>query len=110
MENFNIADPGSFVKAQVYEVLRSIPDPELNVNILDLGLIYEVDVNQTDHSIRILMTLSSSHCPMGDAILKSVENAMEANFNNYVARVELTWEPVWNYDMITEEGLRQMGR
>lgn len=109
MDDFDITRADSFVKVRVYEVLRSIPDPELNVNILDLGLIYGVDVDEEIKTIKVLMTLSSSHCPMGDTILSSVKNALSVAFPEYQQKVELTWDPVWNYDMITSEGLRQMG-
>lgn len=110
MNDFNITDSSSFVKVNVMETLRTIPDPELNINIVDLGLVYGVDVNEATKQISVTMTLSSKHCPVGSAILKTVENCVAHNFSDYQVEVILTWEPVWNYDRITPEGLRQLGR
>ena len=108
MEDINITDSSSFLKINIIETLRTVPDPELNVNIIDLGLVYGVEVNEQEKMIRITMTLSSKHCPMGEAILSSVENALNEGYAGYKISVVLTWEPEWNYDKISEEGLRKL--
>ena len=108
MKTFDITDPSAGLKARIWETLRTIPDPELNVNIVDLGLIYGIDIS--GQQITITMTLSSKFCPMGDAILQSVENCLEHNYPEYAIKVVLTWVPEWGYDKITEEGLKLLGR
>ena len=108
MTSFNITDPTSFLKLEIVEALRTVIDPELNVNLIDLGLIYEIEVDDQAKTITVTMTLSSSHCPMGDAIMNSVKNCLEHNFKNYTAEIVLTWTPQWNYERISEEGLKQL--
>ncbi len=108
MINFDITDSNSFLKMEIVEALRTVIDPELNVNLIDLGLIYEVEIDDTQALIIVTMTLSSSHCPMGDAILQSVENCLEHQFKEYKPQVKLTWTPQWTYERISEEGLKQL--
>lgn len=108
METFDITDPSAGFKASVWEILRTIPDPELDVNIVDLGLVYAIDIE--GQQLKITMTLSSKFCPMGDAILQSVENCLEHHYPDYSIVVKLTWEPEWGYDKITAEGLSLLGR
>ncbi|WP_158280749.1 metal-sulfur cluster assembly factor [Pararcticibacter amylolyticus] len=108
MNSFNITDSSTFTRMNVMETLRTIPDPELNVNIIDLGLVYNVEVKEPEKEIIITMTLSSKHCPMGEAILQSVKNGVKHNFEDFSVEVNLTWEPQWGYDNITEEGLKQL--
>lgn len=110
MNDFNITDTTAFFRAGIMETLRQIPDPELNVNIVDLGLVYNVSAIEASKTISITMTLSSRHCPVGDTIVKSVENCMKRYYNEYTTEVNLVWEPEWHPDRITEEGLRQLGR
>lgn len=106
---FDLTDQQSFKKAQVMETLHLVIDPELQVNIIDLGLVYDVSIDEENKTITVIMTLSSSHCPMGSAILNSVKNCVESHFTDYEAITELVWEPVWSYESITEEGRRQLG-
>ncbi|KAA8484964.1 metal-sulfur cluster biosynthetic enzyme [Arcticibacter tournemirensis] len=108
MTNFDITNKSSFLNMEVTEALRTVIDPELHINIIDLGLVYDVSVNDSEKQIVVVMTLSSKYCPMGDAILNSVKNCLEHNFPAFSAEVKLTWEPEWSYDNITEEGLRQL--
>ena len=106
---FDLTDRQAFKKAQVIETLRLVIDPELQVNIIDLGLVYDVGIKEEEKAIKIIMTLSSPHCPMGNAILNSVKNCVESHFTDHEAVIELVWEPVWSYENITEEGRRQLG-
>lgn len=110
MKEFNITNTASFKELQIVESLRTVLDPELQINVIDMGLIYHIDADSDNNRIRIQMTLSSSHCPMGEAILKSVQNRIETDFPGSTAEVELVWEPQWTYENITEEGLKQLGR
>ncbi len=90
------------------EALYKVIDPELFVNVVDLGLIYEV-TSASGNAIRVLMTLSTPHCPMGEAITNGVRNALEIAFPDRVVRVDLTFDPLWSFEMLSEEGKRQLG-
>jgi metal-sulfur cluster biosynthetic enzyme len=108
MITFDSADPMSPYKIRIQETLRKVMDPELNINIVDLGLVYAIDVSETDMRITIDMTLSSQHCPMGEAILQSVSNCLEYAYMDCSVCVNLVWEPQWTFENITEAGLRQL--
>lgn len=109
MANFDITNPLSFLKEQMTETLRLVVDPELHINIIDLGLVYDIAINDAEKLVEIKMTLSSSYCPMGESILSAVKNCIEGHYAGYSARVDLVWEPVWSYDSITAEGKRLLG-
>lgn len=109
MENFSITDPLSFLKEQMMETLRLVIDPELHVNIIDLGLVYGIDIDADNKLVNIEMTLSSSYCPMGESIISAVKNCIEGHYEDYAAAVNLVWEPVWSYDNISDEGKRLLG-
>ncbi len=89
---------------EIYQLLKTVMDPEVNVNIVDLGLIYEIEYNEEQKTIKVIMTLSTRGCPLGDTILQNVQVVLEANHTGYKAVVELTWEPQWTPEMITEDG------
>lgn len=88
--------------------LMTVIDPELFVNIIDLGLVYEVRFPSVG-VIEVMMTLSTPHCPLGDAITGGVKNALSLAFPDQLIQVELVWDPPWGFDRITEEGKRQLG-
>lgn len=109
MESFDITDHLSFMKAEIVETLRLVMDPELHINIVDLGLVYKVEVDEPGKQIKVDMTLSSSYCPMGESIVSAVRNCIEGHYTGFTANVELVWDPVWSYDSITEEGKNLLG-
>ncbi len=109
MANFDITDPISFLKEEMMKTLRLVIDPELHINIIDLGLVYGIEISDSKKLVNIEMTLSSSYCPMGESIVSAVKNCIEGHYAGYVATVELVWDPVWSYDSITEEGKRLLG-
>jgi len=94
----------SITEKQILERLRTIPDPEVEVNIVDLGLIYAVKHYEKNKKVYILMTLSARGCPVGDTIMQHVETVAKAFLPEYEIEVELTWEPQWTPEMITPEG------
>jgi metal-sulfur cluster biosynthetic enzyme len=108
MKKFDITNAESILERQIQELLKTVLDPELHINIIDLGLVYDIAVSEPARLITITMTLSSRYCPMGDAILHSVKNCLEHSYDSYQVEVQLTWEPQWGYDRISEEGLRQL--
>lgn len=87
----------------LYEVL----DPELMVNIVDLGLVYDLEIPQPK-TLKVTMTLTTPHCPMGDAIQTGVRNVLEQEFPDFTIDIELTFHPAWNYDMVSSEGMQQL--
>lgn len=89
-------------KTDIIESLRSVKDPELEINIVDMGLIYGIAV-QADQ-ILIDMTLSSKGCPMGAGIVDSVRNCLGALYPSLAVEVRLVWEPAWTIGLINEEG------
>ncbi len=101
-------DPFAAELLKAQTALMQVIDPELYVNIVDLGLVYGVDFNDTAKA-KVTMTLSTPGCPMGDAITGGVENAMGAAFPDREIEVEVVWEPRWDYHLITDEGKAQMG-
>ncbi|MCD6556475.1 MAG: metal-sulfur cluster assembly factor [Bacteroidales bacterium] len=98
----------SITEKQILERLKTIPDPEVEVNIVDLGLIYEIHHNEDEKSIHIIMTLSARGCPVGDTIMQHVETVVKAFLTEYDVKVELTWEPQWTPEMITPDGKAQL--
>lgn len=88
----------------ILEILKTVIDPEVAVNVVDLGLIYEIHHNSAEKTIHVLCTLSSRGCPLGDVIMTNMEVVIANHFQGYDIKIELTWEPEWNPDMITEEG------
>ena len=109
MTSFDITDPLSFLKEQMMETLRLVIDPELHINIIDLGLVYGIEIVDVKKLAKIEMTLSSQYCPMGESIVSAVKNCIEGHYDGYAASVELVWEPVWSYDNISDEGKRLLG-
>lgn len=93
----------------IFELLKSVMDPEVAVNIVDLGLIYEVNLLEEDKQIHIVMTLSTRGCPLGDTIMQNVEVVIQANYPGYEVKVELVWEPEWTPELITKAGKEAIG-
>ncbi|HEX5165565.1 MAG TPA: metal-sulfur cluster assembly factor [Thermomicrobiales bacterium] len=92
----------------VREALREVYDPELGVNVVDLGLIYAIDVDGA--LVRVTMTLTTPGCPLHDTITEAVNEAV----GHYIPGVEgiqidLVWEPRWSPEMMTEAGRREIG-
>ncbi len=92
----------------IVRMLKTVYDPEIPVNIYDLGLIYNVDIDD-DKNVTITMTLTAPNCPAADFILDDVRFKLESvpNIKNVV--VNLTFEPTWNKDMLSEEAKLELG-
>ncbi|MEE8117316.1 MAG: iron-sulfur cluster assembly protein [Gemmatimonadales bacterium] len=82
----------------VRKSLRSVKDPELNLNIMDIGLVYDIDIE--DGNVTVKMTLTSPGCPAGPEILGDTEQAVRALEGVKDVQVELVWEPYWTPDRI----------
>ena len=89
-------------KEQVIECIRTVVDPEIPVNLYDLGLIYEIKISQKN-DIKIKMTLTNPNCPVAGSMPESVGKSVEKlNYLNSV-EVSLVWQPKWSKDLMSEE-------
>lgn len=96
------------VHERIIEALRDVYDPELPVNIYDLGLIYRVDVNGDGH-VDVDMTLTAPGCPVAQTFPYTVECAVTAVDGVSGAHVELVWDPPWTQDRMSETARLQLG-
>jgi len=92
---------------QVHELLKYIIDPEIGINIVDLGLVYELSLSE-DKEIKVTMTLTTPGCPMSNTITGNVTQLLNHHMPEYSVKVDLVWFPAWEPEMITEEGQRQL--
>ncbi len=95
-------------KDEVITVLKDCYDPEIPLNIWDLGLVYGIDLNE-DGNIGIKMTLTAPGCMMGGMIAEEVKSKIKAMNGVKDAKVELVWDPPWSPDKMSEEAKAQMG-
>jgi FeS assembly SUF system protein len=96
------------LRESVIEVLRSVYDPEIPVNIYELGLVYGIDVDEESH-VRVRMTLTSPMCPVAESLPPEVEAKVRQIPGVAHAEVDLTWEPSWNPSMMSEAAKLQLG-
>jgi metal-sulfur cluster biosynthetic enzyme len=94
-------------EAAILEVLRQVLDPELDCNIVDLGLIYSVAI--TGPKVTVVMTLTTPGCPMHESICLGVQHALLNVEGVDEAEVELVWEPAWHPSMMTDFGRSATG-
>jgi len=93
---------------EVITTLKTIFDPEIPVNIYELGLIYDVEVSPGG-GVQIKMTLTSPACPVAGSLPPEVEEKVRQVPGVTEANVEIVWDPMWNQDMMTEEARLQLG-
>lgn len=93
---------------QVIDALRTVYDPEIPVNIFELGLIYKVDI-EDDNKVRIDMTLTSPHCPVAEILPEEVRQKVFAVDGVTDAEVDVVWEPPWHPGMMSEEAQLELG-
>ena len=84
--------------------LQTVMDPEIGLNIVDLGLIYQLDFDESEKKIYCSMTLTTQFCPMGESITNAVKENLKRSFPEYKAEIDLTFDPPWSHEMISEEG------
>lgn len=89
------------------DALRVVIDPEIYQNIVDLGLVYGVDVRE-EKVVDVTMTLTTPHCPMGPQIIENVEKAL-LDYGARTVNVNIVWEPMWTPDAMTDELKRELG-
>ena len=92
----------------VLEALREVLDPDIMMNIVDLGLIYGIDIDD-ENNVTITMTLTTPACPIGPQLLANVEQAAKAVEGVNEVKVNLVWEPMWNPDMMSDTAKLELG-
>ena len=94
-------------RESVIEIMKQVYDPEIPVNVVDLGLVYDVQVNDGD--VHVLMTLTAPGCGMGPMIAQQAEWAISELEGVEDVEVEMTFDPPWSPDLITEDGKKLLG-
>ncbi|NCI46274.1 metal-sulfur cluster assembly factor [Sediminibacterium soli] len=107
--HFDITDIHYRIKQEIVQALFQVVDPELGINIIDLGLVYGIAVEDTDKTVRIDMTLSTPSCPLGGLIKSHVTLAAETAAPGFTVVVNLVWEPRWNAERISGQGHALLG-
>src|SRR6056297_1166036 len=90
------------IETEIVRVLKNIYDPEIPVNIYDLGLIYEIDVND-DRSAKVTMTLTAPNCPVADSLIEDVHRQVNDIEGINKAEINLTFDPPWDQSMLSDE-------
>ena len=93
---------------KVVEILKTIYDPEIPVDIYELGLIYEVKIDK-DNNVEIEMTLTSPNCPVAESLPKEVEDKVASHDSFTSAKVNIVFDPPWDKDMMSEEAQLELG-
>ncbi len=94
-------------EALVTEALKEVYDPELHYNIVDLGLVYDVNVKNSD--VHVLMTLTTPACPIGPMIMAQIQDAVAVIPNVTDVDVELTFDPMWSPELMSDEAKSDLG-
>ena len=105
------SEKGPFGEEQVWSAMKGCYDPEIPVNIVDLGLIYDMRIKgeKASHLVEVKMTLTAQGCGMGPVIAEDAKNRIEKLPEVKEAKVEIIWDPPWNPRMISDEGKRILG-
>jgi FeS assembly SUF system protein len=106
-------DPARMAEVQalgerIVDRLKTVFDPEIPVNIYEMGLVYRIDV-EDDNAIRVEMTLTSPHCPVAETLPGEVEQKVAGVEGVTSCKVEIVWDPPWNPSMMTEEAKLELG-
>jgi FeS assembly SUF system protein len=96
------------IEEKVIEVIKTIYDPEIPVNIYELGLIYSIDV-LPENDVKVTMTLTAPACPVAGELVAQVEKRIDSIPEVRKARVELVWDPPWNKEMMSEVAKLELG-
>ena len=97
------------IEEKVIDMLKTVYDPEIPVNVYDLGLIYRIELSDDLTQLDVDMTMTAPSCPMADFILEDVRQKLESIEGLTTVNVNLVFEPEWSQDMMTEEAKLEMG-
>ncbi|MBC3619530.1 putative Fe-S cluster assembly protein SufT [Vibrio metschnikovii] len=106
---FDTPKDGNIDQAQIYQVLETVYDPEIPVNLLSLGLIYQVSIDQAARCVQIEMTLTAPGCGMGPVLVGDVEHRVSMVPNVERVNVNLVFDPPWSREMMSEEAQLETG-
>ena len=101
--------PDATIESRVIAELRNVYDPEIPVNIYDLGLIYRLDVDEATGVVHVRMTLTAPACPVAESLPETVEYVVRQVEGVSEADVELVWEPPWSQERMSEAARLQLG-
>jgi metal-sulfur cluster biosynthetic enzyme len=107
ISNNALTMPDDLIEAEAWERLTTVYDPEVGLNLVDLGLIYEL-ASREGH-IHVVMTLTTPGCPMSDSMPDAVQRTLETIPGVKAVDVDLVWAPPWTPERISEAGLRELG-
>ncbi|WP_052272968.1 metal-sulfur cluster assembly factor [Flavihumibacter solisilvae] len=100
----NVITNNSILCTVALAALQNVVDPELGLNVVDLGLIYQVDFDDPGKTIYLTMTLTTRFCPMGESLAAAVTRALQSTFPHDDVSVLLTFDPPWDHTRISAEG------
>lgn len=92
----------------VITAIKQVYDPEIPVNVYDLGLIYELNIDK-EHKVYIKMTFTAPNCPMADQVIAEVQHSVEDTPGVTGCAIELVWEPAWNTSLLSDEARIALG-
>ena len=101
-------DEQTTIEQKIIEALRTIFDPEIPVNIYDLGLVYQIDVDE-NKMVHIVMTLTTSNCPVAESLPEEVMEKLQKIEGVSAVEVNLTFDPPWSQDNLSEEARLELG-
>tara|TARA_B100001939_G_C16814886_1_gene561649 strand:+ start:243 stop:578 length:336 start_codon:yes stop_codon:yes gene_type:complete len=104
----NITSIKKKIELKIINVLKAIFDPEIPVDIYELGLIYEIKISD-DFNVEIIMTLTSPNCPVAESMPKEVEEKVGQVHGVKTSRVDIVFDPPWDKDMMSEEAKLDLG-
>ncbi|MDQ2658597.1 MAG: metal-sulfur cluster assembly factor [Bacteroidota bacterium] len=110
MDDLNIITNNEDSLAQALAGLYNVYDPEIGLNIVDLGLLYQIQFDEEGRKLACIMTLTSQFCPMGEAITTDTTNSLTSSFPGWEIQVDLTFDPPWSADKITPTGREYLGQ
>ncbi len=97
------------MEERIIDMLRTVFDPEIPVNIYDLGLIYRIELNEEANELKLDMTLTAPNCPAADFIVEDVRQKLESIQGLDKVEVNLVFEPEWTKDMLSEDAKMELG-
>ncbi len=95
------------IRKRVIEALKNVYDPEIPVNVYDLGLIYEINVDDNGN-VEVVMTLTSPGCPVAEMVVEMAKASIEDALPGKKVKVNLVWEPIWTPDKVRPEGREKL--
>lgn len=97
------------IRAELVEALKEVYDPEIGMNIVDLGLVYAVDWDDEKGQVHVDLTLTSPGCPLGPQIIRDIKRELRDNEEVLDVDVDLVWSPLWHPTMMSEYAKEELG-